>query len=76
MKIFINRLGRINCLQKDPYKSTMCRTLFRKIKIASDKIDEMKRSKDQKLSILNLPTPYQLLPTIYRFLQSRFPGPN
>jgi hypothetical protein len=72
LKTFINRLGRINCLEKDPCRSTVCRAFFRKIKIASDKIDEMKRSKDRKLSILNLPT----LKTIYRFLQSRFRGPN
>jgi hypothetical protein len=31
---------------KDPYKSTVCRPLFRKIGIASDRIDEMKRSKN------------------------------
>ncbi len=34
----------------------MQNTVFRKIKIASDRIDEMKRFKDQKLSILNLST--------------------
>ncbi len=50
----IIRLGRINCLKKDPYKYTSCRTLFGKIKIASDRIDEMRRTKDQKLSTLNL----------------------
>ncbi len=41
------------------------------IGIASDRIDEMKRSKDQKLSTLNLLT----LRTIYKFFQSHFPGP-
>jgi hypothetical protein len=71
LKTSINRLGRINCLEKDPYKSTEWRTLFSKIKIASDRIDEMKRSKDQKLSTLNL----QALRVIYKFFQSHFPGP-
>jgi hypothetical protein len=32
----------------------LCMTLFRKIKIASDRINEMRRTKDQKLSTLNL----------------------
>ncbi len=64
-------LGRINCLEKDPYESTVCRSLFRKIGIASNRIDEMKRSKDQKLSTLNLLT----LRTIYKFFQIHFPGP-
>ncbi len=71
LKTSINRLGRINCLEKDPYKSTVCRSLFRKIGIASDRIDEMKRSKDQKLSTINLLT----LRTIYKLFQIHFPGP-
>jgi hypothetical protein len=53
-------------------KRTSCMTLFSKIKIAGDRIDEIRWSKDQKLSTLNLLT----LKTIYRFLQIRFPGPN
>ncbi len=53
-------------------KRTSCMTLFSKIKIAGDRIDEMSWSKDQKLSTLNLLT----LKTIYKFLQIRFPGPN
>jgi hypothetical protein len=68
LKISINKLGRINCLEKDLYKNTVCKTLLSKIKVASDRIDEMKRSKDQKLSILNLPT----LRTIYKILQYHF----
>jgi hypothetical protein len=71
LKTSINRLGRNNCLEKDPYKSTVCRSLFKKIGIASDRIDEMKRSKDQKLSISNLLT----LRTIYKFFKSHFPEP-
>ncbi len=39
-----------------------------KIEIASDGFDEIKRSKDQKLSTLNFPTPR----TIYKILQSIF----
>jgi hypothetical protein len=53
-------------------KRTSCMTLFSKIKITGDRIDEISWSKDQKLSTLNLLT----LKTIYKFLQIRFPGPN
>jgi hypothetical protein len=73
LKISINRLDRINGLEMDPYKRIVCRSLFNKIKIASDRIDKMKRSKDQKLSTLNL----LALRTnaLYKFFQSHFPGP-
>jgi hypothetical protein len=72
MKSFIIRLFRISRLEKDPYKSTPCMTLFSKIGLASDRIDEMKRSKDQNLSTLN----FSSLKIIYKLFQNRFPGPN
>jgi hypothetical protein len=53
-------------------KRTSCMTLFSKIKIAGDRIDEISWSKDQKLSTLNFPT----FGTTNKKLQSRFPGPN
>jgi hypothetical protein len=65
-------MGHIEYLEKVPYKCTSCRTLFSKIKIASDRINEMNWDKDQKLSILN----FLAFGTIYKKLQSRFLGPN
>ncbi len=53
-------------------KRTSCRTLFRKIEIASDRIDEMKWTKEQIWSTLNFLT-YR---TNKKMLQSRFPGPS